>query len=357
MGLKICVYAICRNEEQFVKRFMDSAKDADLISIADTGSTDKTMHHITEWALNNHTKVDLYQISIKPWRFDHARNAGLALIPDDIDVCFSVDLDEVIQPGWRQEIERLWVPGTTRMTYFYDWGMGAVFNYNKIISRHGYYHKHPCHEYEQADPRTVESMVWSPMLMVKHFPDGAKSRGFYGDLLAASVQEDPHCSRNAFYYARELSFQGKWEESIKELDRYLALPGATWPHERAYACVTKGRCYVGLGDKAKAQAAFFDGAKERPDAREPWIALARISFMDDWACMFAYAMKALSITTRAWSYCDDPASWESLPHSLACVAAWNLGLKDIALEQGRIAVTKKPSDFCDAEANLKSMGG
>ena len=38
--LKICVYAISKNEAHFVPRFCESAKDADLILIADTGSTD-----------------------------------------------------------------------------------------------------------------------------------------------------------------------------------------------------------------------------------------------------------------------------------------------------------------------------
>jgi len=38
--LKICVYAISKNEEQFVERWANSAKEADLLLIADTGSTD-----------------------------------------------------------------------------------------------------------------------------------------------------------------------------------------------------------------------------------------------------------------------------------------------------------------------------
>ena len=41
--MKIAVYAISKNEEQFVKRFCESAKEADLILIADTGSTDGTV--------------------------------------------------------------------------------------------------------------------------------------------------------------------------------------------------------------------------------------------------------------------------------------------------------------------------
>jgi glycosyltransferase involved in cell wall biosynthesis len=41
--MKIAVYAIALNEEQFVKRWYESAKDADYLLIADTGSTDKTV--------------------------------------------------------------------------------------------------------------------------------------------------------------------------------------------------------------------------------------------------------------------------------------------------------------------------
>ena len=41
--MKIAVYAISKNEEKHVKRFCESAKDADCIIIADTGSTDNTV--------------------------------------------------------------------------------------------------------------------------------------------------------------------------------------------------------------------------------------------------------------------------------------------------------------------------
>ena len=41
--MKICVYAISKNEEMFVERFCAAAKDADMILIADTGSTDATV--------------------------------------------------------------------------------------------------------------------------------------------------------------------------------------------------------------------------------------------------------------------------------------------------------------------------
>jgi len=69
--MKIAVYAISKNEEQFVKRFCESAKDADIILIGDTGSTDNTAE------LGRQCGATVVDIRIKPWRFDKAREAVL----------------------------------------------------------------------------------------------------------------------------------------------------------------------------------------------------------------------------------------------------------------------------------------
>ena len=70
--MKIAVYAISKNESAFVKKFCDSAKDADVILIADTGSTDDTV------AIAKECGATVYDICISPWRFDKARDASLA---------------------------------------------------------------------------------------------------------------------------------------------------------------------------------------------------------------------------------------------------------------------------------------
>ena len=41
--MKIVVYAICKNEESFVDRWMDSMAEADQVVVLDTGSTDATV--------------------------------------------------------------------------------------------------------------------------------------------------------------------------------------------------------------------------------------------------------------------------------------------------------------------------
>jgi tetratricopeptide (TPR) repeat protein len=350
--LKICVYAIAKNEAHFVPRFMEGAKDADLVLIADTGSTDG----LPEVAEELGAKV--HYICISPWRFDKARDAALALVPRDIDVCISLDIDEILQPGWREEIERVWMKGlTTRLRYKFDWGCGIVFYYEKIHARHGYGWKHPCHEYPMPDGRITEFWAHTDMLLAVHKPDPTKSRGQYMDLLELSVKEDPECPRNAFYYARELSFNARWQEAIDACNRYLKLPRADWPNERCYAYRVMGRCYSEMGNQWEAERHFQLAAFEAPNTREPWCELAMLMYRQNrWAECYAASIRALQIVDRELVYTCDPEVWGHWPHDLAGIAAWHLGMKEEALKHTKNAVELSPHDN-RLRANLAMMEG
>lgn len=340
MSLKICVYAISKNEAHFVSRFCESAKDADLIMIADTGSDDGTVEAARA------AGAVVHNICITPWRFDLARNAALALIPRDIDICVSLDLDEVMEPGWRAEIERVWKAGeTTRLRYMFDWGCGIKFMYEKIHARVGYRWHHPCHEYPVPDGRINEVYAYTDRLLVSHHPDPTKSRGQYLGLLELSVKEDPLCPRNGFYYARELTFHGRWHDAIAALKKYLDLPGATWMNERCYAMRLLGKSYMELNDAQQSEGWFSRAAAEAPNTREPWCELALLMYRQSrWEECFAYAMRALRIVNRDLVYTCDPAVWGHQPHDLASIAAWHLGLREISRNQARLALEKTPND-------------
>lgn len=337
--LKIAVYTITKNEEQFIERWAQSAQDADLLLIADTGSTDDTVKIAKE------NGVTVHEICVTPWRFDHARNASLALIPRDMDVCICLDADEVMEPGWREEIERVWVPGTTHLRYKFDWSLGIVFYSEKIHARHGYYWHHPCHEHIRADLRITEVWAHTDFLLITHHPDPTKSRGHYMETLELSVKEDPHCPRNAFYYARELYFYNRYEEAIEALNRYLKMPEATWVNDRCYAMRVMGQCYAALGDQAAAEGWYHKAAAEAPHTREPWVALTKLYYeQHKWAESYGAAMRALSIKNKELVYTTDPSSWGALPHDHAAIAAYRLGLKEAAIEQGRLACELDPDD-------------
>lgn len=347
--MKIAVYTISKNEEQFVERFCKSAEDADLILIADTGSTDNTVQLAREQG------AVVYDICIKPWRFDKARDAALSLIPGDYDICISLDLDEILEPGWREEIERVWKDDTTRLRYKFDWGSGISFYYEKIHHRAGYHWHHPVHEYPRPDGRTNEVYAYTDMLLVSHHPDPTKSRGQYMPLLELAIREDPLCPRNRFYHARELTFYSRWTEAIDALKKYLEMPEATWENERSYAMRLLGKSYQELGDFNTALKWYRLAVAEAPNTREPWVELSMLCYsMHMWAEGYAAAKSALQITDKTLVYTMDPSVWTEKPWDLASICAWNLGLVNEAVELCKKAIELAPSDT-RLENNLKLM--
>lgn len=337
--MKIAVYAISKNEEKFVERFCVSAKDADLILIGDTGSTDATVEKSRECGATVH------DIFIYPWRFDLARNAVLALVPRDIDVCVSLDLDEELQPGWREEIERLWVDGTTRLDFLFDCGNGIVFRPRRIHARHGYSWQYPCHELLVSDNRFPEKVAATDMVLMRHDQDPTKPRGQYLDMLEHAVKATPECARSAFYYARELNYRQRWADCIEAFKRYLALPAPLWWHEKAFAYRVIGNAHNKLGNPYEAERHFHLSAAEAPGTREPWCNLAMLMYSQGrWEECFAYSMRALRITQPDHVHTSDPGVWGSWPHDLASLSAWHLKLPEICIEQAKLAIEKDPND-------------
>jgi glycosyltransferase involved in cell wall biosynthesis len=336
--MKIAIYTIALNEEQFVEKWYESAKDADYLLVADTGSTDNTVGKAKELGIN------VIGISVKPWRFDVARNASLAYVPADIDYCIALDMDEVLLPGWREKLEGMLEKGITRPRYKYTWSWnedgtpGLEYGGDKIHARHGYVWKHPVHEVIVAD-RITEVQCWSD-LEIHHYPDQSKSRSQYLPLLELSVNEDPTDDRNAYYYARELFFVGEYEKASEEFKRHLSLPKAVWKPERAASMRYIAKC--GIED---AESWFKLAVQESPGRREPLVELAQLYYKNkDWENCKAYCLEALEIKEKPLDYLCEEFAWGFVPYDLAAISSYNLGMFDDALEYGTIAHETNPLD-------------
>jgi tetratricopeptide (TPR) repeat protein len=106
-----------------------------------------------------------------------------------------------------------------------------------------------------------------------------------------------------------------------------------------------GTCYEELGRPWDAEAAYHRACAEAPNTREPWCAMALLTYRQGrWAESYAAAMRALAIRDRDMVYTCDPEVWGAQPHDLASIAAWHLGLREVAAEQAQLAVAHNPGD-------------
>lgn len=346
--VRTCVYAISLNEIKHVDKFMAASAEADLVLVADTGSTDGTVERLRELG------ATVYSITQRPWRFDIPRNTALSLIPGDIDICLSIDIDEYLQPGWSEAIDRGWQESQgqlKRISYDYIWNWhtdgtpDVRFFADKIHHRRGYRWRHPCHETLYWEGSGPEVRATLPDVRLHHHADVTKSRGQYLPLLKMSVTEDPNNDRMSHYYGRELMFYSRYQEAIEELQRHLGMPTATWLEERCSSMRFIARCYSRLGNHTEARNWALRATIEWPHSREPWLELARVTYAaNDWKTCYWAVSKCLDITERGMTYISDGACWGAEPYDLGGIAAWYAGLPEQSRAWCLEAYRLQPSD-------------
>ena len=343
--MKICVYAISKNEEKFVERWVHSMKEADEIFVMDTGSTDNTVEKLKE--LGVHVKVK----EINPWRFDVARNESLNMVPDDVDICVCTDLDEVFVPGWREKLESIWKKGVTRLRYNYNWSLDkdekpiVNFYIEKIHSRHDYIWTHPVHEVLSYVGAGNEVAVTTDDITVNHYPDQNKSRSSYLPLLELSVKENPEDDRNMHYLGREYMYYHKWNECIDTLIKHLNLKSATWKDERCASMRFIARSYIALHRYDEAKMWLDKAIVEAPYLRDPYIEKALLEYqLQNWGEVERLCLLALKIQNHAKSYINEVFSWDYTVYDLLSISYFYQGLYKEALFYSSLAVEMSPDD-------------
>lgn len=344
--MKVSVYAICKNEETFARRWMESMSEADEVVVLDTGSSDHTAEILQELG------AKVTKDAIIPWRFDTARNRSLDLVSMDTDICVCTDLDEVFHPGWRKLLEDAWQPGTGQASYRYTWSFNSdgseevVFWCQKIHARKNYRWTHPVHEVlTWVGPGAAKPIVTIDGIQLDHHPDPNKSRGQYLPLLELSVKEDPDDDRNVHYLGREYFFYHRWEECIATLMHHLSMPTATWKDERSASMRYIAKSCLMLGDSQQSRNWYLQAIAEAPHLREPYMDLAQMLYeSQEWDGVLYFTECALSITQRPRSYICEAAPWGSLPHDLRCMAFYHTGRPLQALEEARLALTLEPEN-------------
>ena len=342
--MKICVYAISKNEEKFISRWVKSMKEADEIYVLDTGSTDNTVKKLQELGVNVTQKI------INPWRFDTARNESLKLVPVDTDICVCTDLDEVFEPGWRKKLEAQWTKDATRARYNYNWSLDknnkpiVNFNIEKIHIRNNYKWTHPVHEV-LTYTKDKEKIITLKDITINHYPDFTKSRSSYLPLLELSIQEDPEDDRNMHYLGREYMYYGKWNQAITTLKKHLSLKKATWKDERAASMRFISRCYKNLNNYPEARDYLNQAIKEAPYLRDAYVERALLEYeQSNYKEVEKYCLQALKITNHEKTYINETFSWDHTIYDLLAISCYYQEKYNYAVYFSNLALQTSPEN-------------
>ena len=315
--MKIAVYTIALNEEKHVERWYESAKDADYILIADTGSTDKTKR------IAKKLGIKVVDISVKPWRFDDARNAALALLPADIDYCVSMDMDETLSEGWRERLETMTadqIEYRFNLTYKDESEKvpDETFINNRIHKRNGFRWKYLMHEAIVPD-RTEITRDFCEGLEISHHPDMEKSRIQYNQMIEDAYNEYKN-PRYTIYQILQLLKLARIDEAKKMLKILIK--------NKQSSKIDVSLAYTILGTlNLRTSLFYFLKSLSIYPTRENYTQLAIHYYRKEkWFRAYYFGKKADSIKIKTDSILKIHSVWGFLPFNIMSAGKHNMKL-------------------------------
>jgi tetratricopeptide (TPR) repeat protein len=250
---------------------------------------------------------------------------ALDLVPTDVDICVSLDMDEIPDPDFFDKLRQAWKPDTGRAWVMWDTG-NIWANNNRVHARHGYKWRYPCHEVIETDGSEKLVVVET---LVTHKPDNDKPRSIYLSLLELGHQEDPTNHRMIVYLAREYYFKGMWQELINVGKKLEDIPG--WNVERAQTWRGIGEAYCKLGNDREGLYWYQRNVEEAPNDLEAWMPLAFHYYERKmWNHCYQAAIKVTELSNESYNHyvADQSMPWRM--YDLLSTACWNLGKKGSA---------------------------
>ncbi len=340
--MKIAIYTIAKNEENYVERWAQSNTEADIRLICDTGSNDSTIDKL------KNLNVNVIPITVSPWRFDFARNTVLNLLPSDIDVCIWQDLDETLLPGWREELENKWEQDTTVAYHKYRHNNGSWQWHNKIHARHNCHWLGHVHEtLKWAIP---EKYIWLENFYLDEHQDHSKNRSSYLDLLLKKIKEGDRNWRTFYFLANDYQ-KADMNKSIEyRIESYNSIKDDSLI--RSYISNNIARQFLDIGDKVSGEK-WFNISLTHSLEKENTFYYSKFLFeLERWDECYIMSKRCIEVTEKRTGFTYDAFAWSYQIYDFAAISCYKLGMLKIAEKYGLKALEMQPNDY-RLQQNLK----
>lgn len=341
INLSLCM--IVKNEHDTLSRCLDSAKDiADEIIIVDTGSTDDTKNI----ALKYTDKV--YDFT---WCHDFAKARNFSFSKATKDYIMWLDADDVIL---NEDIEKIKIlkkiltPDIDMVYFKYnlstdDNNIPALSFYRERIVKRSKNYKwiSPIHEVIPQSGKILREDIAITHKKI-HPCSPERNLTIFEKMLE---QNTPLDSRQTFYYARELMYAKRFEDSIKQYAKLLDSESG-WSENKISACLDLHQIYLNLGNNNLALLYLFHSfkyAKPRAEAcckiGQYFIKQKNYNLAIYW---FNVALNDNYDISTGGFYSKD--YYDFIPLIELCVCYYNLGNIKLAIEYNEKAGCIKPNN-------------
>ena len=345
-SLSICVYAISRDGERGVRRWFESAKDANYLLVVNAHPEFKPLF------VAKSLGIVVKEVSIEPWRCDIARNSAIALIPEWIDVCVSLDLNETLSEGWRKEIEESFEKGFNAPLFFEKKTIPEnqdqiLDELSRVHPRQGFFWQQPFNEQLVALPGMSMKSQSIPVELKSHMDSARWQFNYQASKQLSRLKNDyencPGDANKLIALMEELFSNQAWQPLIELADAFSVIDSPS-KLDFSVACLWLSEAAHNL----KLPKVALDWAEratfEAPDFYEAWHWRAHLlHFSEKWGEVLEYASKVNTLKRGSHRHSRESV-WSWWGFDLMALALHKLGRDNEALEYGERAHLASPYD-------------
>lgn len=340
-NLSLCM--IVKNEEENIDRVLSNARDyADEIIIVDTGSTDKTKELASKYT------DKIYDIQ---WEYNFSKARNYAFEQATSTYLMWLDADDIITEStaqnilkWKKEGEDCDVLICPYATNF-DEKFNPIFQFNReriVKNDKRFRFKDRVHEVIVPGGKVMINEDIVIFHNKKNKPYTSRNLDIYQRMIEEGETFSP---RSQFYYARELYFNGKYDQAIRAFSKFLS-EGKGWNENNIEACLNLSKCYQAKKEENKALAVLFGSFVYDLPRGETLYEIGNIYLgKEDYLRAIYYYKLALStkpnLNSGAFVNID---CYTFLPALQLCLCYYKLGDNLNALHYHEISKGFKPND-------------
>lgn len=274
--MNVTLYAICKNEEKNVEKFIENSKHFTHTVVVDTGSTDSTVKLLQQAGI----EVYVHSQSKKEFDFSLARNTALSYVKTDW--AFSLDFNETVDNLFLDSLEMLESELTTfkHLRYDEEEDTEPVQSHEVHVRFHrtkNYQWVNAVHEipiFVSTEEYPEEISVETSIKITKKINHSVSKELFYFDICEREYQKESTNSYYVWFIFNHYFKVGNYSKALEFGQEYLNLSKAYFDSSRILTFIRCSLCLVQLQNATKAANYAFHAVSEAMNMGEPHLSQA-----------------------------------------------------------------------------------